>query len=165
MAQAPGLLGSLFHFLPWPHLLLFLSLLSHSFDDSSSCQCLPCPVYWALTVGKLALSPPIRQPLQNGFPANLFFFPFQWLNQDQEAVMYTEAQLAKEKGECPGELSMSITSVYSQHFEGKASNGTPPAMFIQSETRTSVFHLANVPGGPSPYQKWLNVRLNATFWL
>lgn len=58
--------------------------------------------------------------------------PFQWLNRDQEAVRYTEAQLAKERGECPGELSMCITSDYLQFypedFEGKASIGTLPAI-------------------------------------
>ncbi len=105
--------------------------------------------YWALTVGKLALSPPVLQLLQTGFPAKLFFFPFQWLNQDQEAVGYTEAQLAKVRGECPGELSMSITSDYLQFypedFEGKASNGTLPAMFIQNETSMSVFHFEKCP--------------------
>lgn len=93
-----------------------------------------------------------------GFPAKLFFFPFQWLNRDQEAVRYTEAQLAKERRECPGELSMSITSdylqLYPEDFEGKASNGTAPAMFIQGETSLSVFNFENVPRGLSPYQKW-----------
>lgn len=81
-----------------------------------------------MTVGKLALTPLVLQLLQTAFPAKLFFFPFQWLNQNQEAVRYTEAQLAKESGERPGELSMSITSNYSQFysedFEGKASSGT-----------------------------------------
>lgn len=118
--------------------------------------------YRALTAGKLALSPPVLQLLQTGFPAKLFFFPFQWLNRDQEAVRYTEAQLAKERGERPGELSMSITSDYLQFypedFEGKASNGTLPAMFIQGETSMSVFNFENVPRGLSPYQKRPNVK-------
>lgn len=117
--------------------------------------------YRALTAGKLALSPPVPQLLQTGFPAKLFFFPFQWLNRDQEAVRYTEAQLAKERGECPGELSMSITSDYLQFYpedlKGKASNGTLPAMFIQGETSMSVFNFENVPRGLSPYHKWPNV--------
>lgn len=91
--------------------------------------------YRALTVGKLALSLPVLQLLQTGFPAKLFFFPFQWLNQDQETVRYIEAQLAKERGECPGELSMSITSDYLQFypkdFEEKASNGTLTAVYSE----------------------------------
>lgn len=70
--------------------------------------------------------------------------------------------MAKERRECPGELSMSITSdylqLYPEDFEGKASNGTLPAMFIQSETSMSVFHFENVPRELSPYQKWLNVK-------
>lgn len=81
-----------------------------------------------MTVGKLAVTPLVLQLLQTGFPAKLFFFPFQWLNQNQEAVRYTEAQLAKDSGERPGKLSMSITSdyspFYSEDFEGKASSGT-----------------------------------------
>lgn len=118
--------------------------------------------YRALAVGKLALSPYVLQLLQTGFPAKLFFFPFQWLNQDQEAVGYTEAQLANTRGECPGELSMSITSDYLQFypedFEGKASNGTLPAMFIQNETSMSVFHFENVPIGLSAYHKRTNFK-------
>lgn len=58
--------------------------------------------------------PPIRQLLWTNFPAKLFFFSFQWLNHDQEAVRCTEPQLAKEWGECPGELSVLITSDYLQ---------------------------------------------------
>lgn len=118
--------------------------------------------YRALTAGKLALSPPVLQLLQTGFPAKLIFFPFQWLNHDQEAVRYTEAHLAKKRRKCPGELSMSITSDYLQFypedFEGKASNGTLQAMFIHGETSMSVFNLKNVAKGRSPYKKWLNVR-------
>lgn len=118
--------------------------------------------YRALTAGKLAPSPPVLQLLQTSFPAKLIFFPFQWLNHDQEAVRYTEAQLAKERRECPGELSTSITSDYLQFypedFEGKASNGKQQAMFIQGETSMSVFNIENVPQGLSPYQKWSNVR-------
>lgn len=72
--------------------------------------------YRALTVGKLALSLPVLQLLRTHFPAKLFFFSFQWLNRDQEAVRYTEPQLAKERGECPGELSMPITSDYLQFY-------------------------------------------------
>lgn len=143
---------------------------SHSFDDSSSCQCLPCPITghwlracWPSPRPSFSFSKPVFQP-------SSFFFPFQWLNRDQEAVRYTEAQLAKEKGECPGELSMSITSDYLQFypedFEGKASNGTLPAMFTQCETSMSVFNFENVPRGLSPYQKWPHViAWNQTFWL
>ncbi len=44
---------------------------------------------------------------------------------------------------------MSITSDYLQFypedFEGKASNGTLPAMFIQNETSMSVFHFKKCP--------------------
>lgn len=98
--------------------------------------------YRALAEGKLAQSPSVLQLLQTGFPAKLFFFFFQWLNRDQEAVRYTEAQLAKERGECPGELSMSITSDYSQFypqdFEEKASNGKLPAVYSEWNKRVSV---------------------------
>lgn len=93
-----------------------------------------------------------------------FFFPFQWLNWDQEAVRYIEARLAKERRECPGELSMSITADYLQFypadFEGKASNSTLRAMFIQGETSMSMsmFNFENVPRGLCPYQKLPNVR-------
>lgn len=118
--------------------------------------------YWALTAGELAPSPPVLQLLQTSFLAKLIFFPFQWLNHDQEAVRYTEAQLAKERRECPGELSMPITSDYLQFypedFEGKASNGTLQAMFIQGETSMSVFNLEIVPQGLCPYHKWSNMR-------
>ena len=41
---------------------------------------------------------------------------FEWLNRTQEAVRYTEAQLAKEERKRPGELSMSITSDYLQSY-------------------------------------------------
>lgn len=111
--------------------------------------------YRALTEGKLAQAPSVLQLLQTGFPAKLFFFFFQWLNQDQEAVRYTEAQLAKERGECPGELSMSITSDYLQ-FSRKTLRKKPQTanyqLFIQSVTSVSVFHFENVPRGLSPYQ-------------
>lgn len=77
IAQTPGLLSCLFHFLPWPHLLLFLSLLSHSFDDSSSCQCLPCPITghwlrasWPSPRPSLSFSKPVFQPSSFSFPFN-----------------------------------------------------------------------------------------------
>lgn len=111
--------------------------------------------YRALTAGELALSPLVLQLLQTAFPAKLIFFPFQWLNHAQEAVRYTEAHLAKKTRECPGELSMSITSdylqFYTQDLEGKASNGSLQAMFIQGETSMSVFNLENVAKGLSSY--------------
>lgn len=93
--------------------------------------------YRALTVGKLALSLPVLQLLWTHFPAKLFFFSFQWLNRDQEAVRYTEPQLAKEQGECPGELSMPITSDYLQFYpkdfeEKKKPQTAHSQLFIQS---------------------------------
>lgn len=114
--QTPGLVSGLFHILSWPHMLLFLSRLSHSFNDSSSCQCLPCPITGHWLWASWPLSSPVLQLLQTSFPAKLFFFPFQWLNRDQEAVRYAEALLAKERRECPGELSMPITSDYLQFY-------------------------------------------------
>lgn len=119
--------------------------------------------YRALTAGKLALSPSVLQLLQTSFPAKLIFFPFQWLNRDQEAVRYTEAQLANERRGCPGELSTSITSDYFQFypedFEGTAPEGSLQALFIQGETSMSVFNLKNVPQELSPYQKCVYVCL------
>lgn len=77
IAQTPGLLSGLFHILPWPHLLLFLSLLSHSFDDSSSCQCLPCPITghwlwasWPSPCPSFSFSKPVFQPNSFSFPFN-----------------------------------------------------------------------------------------------
>lgn len=56
---------------------------------------------------------------------------------------------------------MSITSdylqLYPEDFEGKASNSTLRAMFIQGETSMSVFNFENVPRGLCPYQKGPNV--------
>lgn len=88
-------------------------------------------------------------------PSQTIFFlsrsPFQWLNSDQEAVRETEVWLAKERRARPGELSMSITSDYLQFYsedsEGKASNGTKRAVFIQRETSMSVFNSENIPRG------------------
>lgn len=102
---------------------------------------------------------PIRQLLWTNFPAKLFFFSFQWLNQDQEAVRYTEPQLAKEWGECPGELSVPITSDYLQFYPKDVEGGgkkkpqtAHSQLFIQSKTSMAVFDFENVPTGLSPYQ-------------
>lgn len=111
------------------------------------------------------VGPPSLRPLllllQHQVLRQALFFPLlQWLNADQEAVRDTEADLAKERRVCPGELSMSITSdylqFYSEDFEGKASNSTLRAMFIQGKTSVSVFNSETIPRGLCPYQKWTN---------
>lgn len=108
--------------------------------------------YRALNVGELP--PPLTLPLFSASPTLTFkpssiFSLLQWLNVDQEAVRDTEAELAKERRVCPGGLSMSITSdylqLYSEDFEGKASNSIVRAMFIQGETSVSVFNSKTIP--------------------
>lgn len=105
-----------------------LAAYPYSSGDRSSCQSLPRPItghqLWAsntLCNPHQRVQPshpctPIRPLLWTNFPAKLVFFSFQWLNQDQEAVRYTEPQLAKEWRECPGELSVLITSDYLQFY-------------------------------------------------
>lgn len=99
-------------------------------------QVTPCPTLSNTSALISRPCPPIHQLLSTDFPAKLFFFSFQWLNQDQEAVRYAEPQLAKEWWECPGELSVPITSDYLQFYpkmlsgEGeKVSNCTLPAVY------------------------------------
>lgn len=94
-----------------------------------------CGQSWPSLRPSFSFSKLLFQPSSPFFPPSLLF---QWLNRDQEAVRYAEAQLAEESRECPGELSMSITSDYLQFypedFEGKASNGTLPALaYVYSE--------------------------------
>lgn len=144
--QAPGLLkpslsfSTMDSFAPFP-------LIPATIAHGAGVYLVQLPGTECGRAGPLSLRP-LFQLLQHQLLSQALFFPLlQWLNVDQETVRDTE--LAKERRVCPGELSMSITSdylqFYSEDFEGKASNSTLRAMFIQGKTSMSVFNSETIP--------------------
>lgn len=156
--------------LPWPPSLPFppslprrrrpASLLAPLLSTvASSRQCLPCPItgHRPRACSPLPpppppspLSPPSLSPRSSlsfskpAFPAKRFFFPFQWLSRDQEAVGYAEAHLAGEgesvQESCPCLLLQTTRSFTQKTLRQKPQTATLPALFIRGETGMSVFH-------------------------
>lgn len=100
--------------------------------------------YRALTAGELASSPPVPQ-LKNLFQPSSVSFPFQWLNRDQEAVRYAEAQLAEES-------RVSRRAVHVYYFRLLAA--LPRRRWVESLKRHTIRY----------FYSWRNKLVSVSFW-
>lgn len=160
IAQTPGLLNCPFHLLTWPHLLLFLSLPPHSSDDSSSCQCLPCPITghwlracWPLPPSSFYVSKPVFQPSSFSFPLN-GWTEIKKLSGTLRLSWQKRGESVQES--CP-RLLLQTTSSFTQKTLREKPQTAHYSVFILGETSMSVFNFENIPRGLSPYQKWPNI--------